>query len=372
MTALPSPPPLPAIRLLVWLGILILAGLIVHIGLRLLKKRPPGFFRFTARRLDRPLTFLVPVGVARLSEGLLPVAPSILAPLDHGLLLLLIALSGWGVVGLFDAWRDFATAKHPLGTADNLRARSLHTQLQIIRRTFVILVGLVTVAAMLMTFPAVRVLGATLFASAGAAGLIVGLSARPLIVNLIAGIQIALTEPIRLDDVVIIQGEWGWIEEIRATYVVVRIWDLRRLIVPLSYFIEQPFQNWTRNKADLLGHLYLYADYTLPVQALREELLRLLRETPLWDGKAAGLQVTEATPQGIQLRALMSARNSSDSWNLRCLIREQLIAFLQDRYPQCLPHTRIDWMPGAPAAGPLPDSGFRARVIGTAEDEPVR
>ncbi len=357
MTAPPSWLAPPAIRLLAWLGVLILAALAVQITVRLLGKRLPGFTRFTARRLDRPLTLLVPVGVARLSQGLLPVGPAILAPLDHGLLLLLIALTGWGLVALFDAWRDFVTGKHPLDAADNLRARQLHTQLQIIRRTFVILVGLVSAAAMLMTFPAVRLLGATLFASAGAAGLIVGLSARPLIVNLIAGIQIALTEPIRLDDVVIVEGEWGWIEEIRATYVVVRIWDLRRLVVPLSYFIEQPFQNWTRNKADLLGHLFLYADYTLPVQALREELLRRLGETPLWDGKAAGLQVTEATPQGIQLRALMSARNSSDSWNLRCLIREQLIAFLQDRYPQCLPHTRIDWMPRT--SGNPPPPGLR-------------
>ncbi len=356
MTALPSLLAPPAIRLLVWIGLLILAALAVHLVARLLSKGPPGIFLLAARRLDRPLSFLVPVGVARLSEGLLPTSQSILAPLNHGLLLLLIALSGWGVVGLFDAWRDFATAKHPLDIKDNLRARALHTQLQIIRRTFVILVGLVTAAAMLMTFPAVRVLGATLFASAGVAGLILGLSARPLIVNLIAGIQIALTEPIRLDDVVIVEGEWGWIEEIRATYVVVRIWDLRRLIVPLSYFIEQPFQNWTRNQADLLGHLYVYADYTLPVQALREELLRLLGETPLWDGKVATLQVTEATPQGIQLRALMSARNSSDSWNLRCLIREQLIAFLQCRYPQCLPHTRLDWIPRTSGNPPTPGS----------------
>jgi small-conductance mechanosensitive channel len=335
----------PLIRLLLWLGGLVVGTLAVRLAILLLGKSRHGFSQAAVRRLGLPLTCLVPVGVARLSQVLLPIGPTVRGLVDHGLLLLLIALTGWGLVSLFDAWRDFAMQSHPINTADNLRARQLHTQLQIIRRTFVILVVLITAAAMLMTFPAVRVLGATLFASAGAAGLIVGLSARPLISNLIAGIQIALTEPIRLDDVVIVEGEWGWIEEIRATYVVVRIWDLRRLIVPLSYFIAQPFQNWTRNQTDLLGHLYLYADYTLPVQALRDEFLRRLGETPLWDGKAAGLQVTEATPQGVQLRALMSARNSSDSWNLRCLIREQLIAFLQSRYPQCLPHTRIDWMP---------------------------
>ncbi|MHB1544636.1 MAG: mechanosensitive ion channel family protein [Gammaproteobacteria bacterium] len=339
-------------------GAIVASVIVVRVVFALLGRSRKPFLQSAARRIARPVTLFVPVWVARLLVPQLPVGRAIREALDHGALLILIASVGWGLVTLFDAWRDFTLQRHPLQTANNLRARRLHTQIQIIRRTFIILVFLVCAAAMLMTFPAVRVIGATLFASAGVAGLILGFSARPVLSNLIAGIQIALTEPIRLDDVVIVEGEWGRIEEIRATYVVVRIWDLRRLVVPLSYFIGQPFQNWTRKTTNLLGTVYLYGDYTLPVEAIRIELHRLLQETPLWDRVSWGLQVTDATVQGIQLRALMSAQNSSDAWNLRCLVREQLIAFLQQHYPACLPHTRIDWVPDAhPERSQDEDSG---------------
>ncbi len=346
-------PPVWLASLIATVGILT-SGIAVRVGFALLGKTRIPFLRALAQRLARPALLLVPVAVARLLVPTLPVNPSLRGALDHGALILLIAGLGWGLIGLFDAWRDCLLLRHPLNTTDNFRARQLHTQLEIIRRTVIVLVSLICAASMLMTFPAVRVIGATLFASAGVAGLILGLSARPVLSNLIAGIQIALTQPIRLEDVVIVEGEWGWIEEIRATYVVVRIWDLRRLVVPLSYFIEQPFQNWTRKTANLLGTVHLYGDYTLPVEALRAELLRLLQETPLWDGVTYALQVTGATPQGIELRAIMSARNSSDTWNLRCLVREKLIAFLAENHPGCLSHTRIDWVPNAHRPGDLP------------------
>jgi hypothetical protein len=203
---------------------------------------------------------------------------------------------------------------------------------------------------MLMTFPAIRHVGITLFASAGLAGLVAGMAARSTLSNLLAGVQIALTEPIRLDDVVIVEGEWGWIEEIGTTYVVVRIWDLRRLVVPLSYFIEHPFQNWTRVTSDLLGTVFVYTDYRVPVDEVRVELHRILQASGMWDGKAWGLQVTDATEHTLQLRALMSATDSSTAWDLRCHVREKLIALLQQRYPQSLPRVRAELDGNAPRA----------------------
>ena len=176
----------------------------------------------------------------------------------------------------------------------------------------------------------------------GLAALVAGLAARSTFSNLIAGVQIAFTQPMRLDDVVIVEGEWGWIEEIRTTYVVVRIWDLRRLIVPLSYFIEKPFQNWTRQTADLLGTVFLYTDYTVPVEEVRQEFHRVLESSKRWDGKVWGMQVTNASERSMELRALMSAPNASVAFELRCFVREKLIQFLQEKYPQSLPKTRAE------------------------------
>jgi hypothetical protein len=180
----------------------------------------------------------------------------------------------------------------------------------------------------------------SLLASAGLAGLIVGMAARSTLSNLIAGIQVALTQPIRIEDSIVLEGEWGWIEEINTTYIVVRLWDLRRLIVPLSYFIEKPFQNWTRTRADILGSVMIYADYTVPVAELREELHRILETTDLWDKKTWALQVTDATERTIQIRALMSARSGPVAFDLRCLVRERLVQFLRDKYPLSLPRQR--------------------------------
>jgi len=180
------------------------------------------------------------------------------------------------------------------------------------------------------------------FPSAGLAGLILGMAMRPTLASLIAGIQIALTQPIRIEDVVIVEGEWGWIEEIHTTYVVVKIWDLRRLVVPLSYFIEKPFQNWTRVTADLLGTVFLYVDYNIQVEEIRQELHSVLESSGMWDGKSWGLQVTNAGEHTLELRALMSAPNGSAAWDLRCHVRERLVQFLQKRHPESLPRTRAE------------------------------
>lgn len=339
----------------------VVVALVSELAFKLLSRIPESLTVIASRRLRRPMRWLAPAIVARFVLLTLPLAPRPMAAVAHFLELAAIATGGWFCVACFDIWRELLSRRHPLDTADNLRARQLHTQVQIIRRIIVALIVVIALAAMLMTFPEVRVLGATLFASAGAAGLIVGLAARPAISNLLAGLQVALSEPIRLDDVVIVQGEWGRIEEIRTTYVVVRIWDERRLIVPLSYFIEQPFQNWTRRTADLLGTVFLYADYTLPVEPVRRELLRILQASKQWDRKTWGLQVTNATTQTLELRALMSAANSGDAWDLRCLVREQLIAFLQTHYPQCLPLNRIRLQePSSAPASVVPSGGSTA------------
>ncbi len=225
---------------------------------------------------------------------------------------------------------------------DNLTARRVHTQIKLMRQVVLFVIVILTIAVTLMMFEPLRVIGVSMLASAGIAGLIIGLSAQKVLGNLLAGIQIAITQPIRLDDVVIVENEWGWIEEITLTYVLVKIWDLRRLVVPISYFIEKPFQNWTRTSADILGTVFIYADYTIPIDKLREELTRILQSTDLWDGKVNGLQVTNAKENTLELRALMSAADSPKAWDLRCLVRERLISFVQEHYPQCLPKYRAD------------------------------
>jgi small-conductance mechanosensitive channel len=198
---------------------------------------------------------------------------------------------------------------------------------------------------MLMTFDQVRQLGTTILASAGIIGIVVGMAAQRTIGSFIAGLQIALTQPIRVDDVVIVENEWGRIEEITLTYVVVKIWDLRRLVVPITYFIEKPFQNWTRVTADILGTVYLYVDYTVPVESVREELQRILKASELWDGKVCVLQVTNTSERAVELRALMSAEDASTAWSLRCEVREKLITFVKENYPQALPKLRTEFHP---------------------------
>jgi small-conductance mechanosensitive channel len=254
----------------------------------------------------------------------------------------LIASVMWILMALIRAVEQIILSHYRLDVSDNRHARHLHTQFRIMRRTLITVVIIIGSAAILMTFPTVRQLGTSLLASAGIAGLVLGLAARPTIENLVAGMQLAFTKPVTIDDVVVIQGEWGRIEEITATYVVVRIWDQRRLVVPFSWILQQPFQNWTRTTADILGTIYLHADYTVPVDELRAELERILKESPKWDGRVCGLVVTDAKAETLELRALVSAADSGSAWDLRCDVREKLIAFLQREYPHCLPRVRAE------------------------------
>jgi small-conductance mechanosensitive channel len=210
------------------------------------------------------------------------------------------------------------------------------------RRVLTTMVMVVTVAAALMTFDSVKQYGVSLIASAGAAGIVVGLALRPLLTNLFAGIQIAITQPIRIGDAVIVENEWGWIEEITGTYVVIKIWDWRRLVVPLSYFLERPFQNWTRQTTDLIGSVLLWVDYTVPVAPIRQRLEEIARESKLWDKQVVNLQVVDSNERAVQLRALVSARTSPEAWDLRCEVREKLILFLQEEFPGALPKQRAE------------------------------
>ncbi|WP_205967347.1 mechanosensitive ion channel family protein [Aquisalinus luteolus] len=259
---------------------------------------------------------------------------------DRMVNLFLIGVCGWLVILVLRALTDARMSRYDINAEDNLEARRIATRMRVLRQMMTMVILLVTVATMLMTFPSVRAIGVSLFASAGVAGIVIGFAARPVLSNLLAGIQIALTQPIRIGDAVIMEGEWGWIEEITSTYVVVKIWDWRRLVVPLTQIIEKPFQNWTRETASIIGSVVWHLDYTAPVGRMREKLKEFLDESELWDGDVQVLQVIETSEETMELRALMSAKNSPTAWDLRCEIREKMISWLQAECPGALPRRR--------------------------------
>lgn len=326
-----------------------------------------------AIRARRPLLVLLPLLAMEVARSSFPPGSASLGIVPHVLTLLLIATVATLVVRLTYVVEDVVLPRLTGVGADNLRARRALTQIQVFRKVTVAGVILVALAVGLLTFSDVRALGATLLASAGVVGLVVGIAARPAATNVVAGFQLAITQPIRLDDVVVVEGEWGRIEEIALTYVIVRIWDQRALVVPIGYFAQTAFQNWTRTSADLLAHTVLYADFTLPVEQLRVQFREELRATPLWDGRVATLQVTEAGPTSMQLRLLASVRSAGDSWDLRCLLRERLLSWLVREHPECLPRTRWEGTgPQDPPAGQQPShlDGLRPRPADPTEVRP--
>jgi small-conductance mechanosensitive channel len=324
----------------------LLLALFIHFLLfrlaRRLRSREETILAQAILYCEKPVGLILFLILEIAALSFLPVSELIKGILRHVLGICLIGAIAWLLIALVDVVVAVLGHKYSPDLADDLSARRVRTQVLVLRRIIVMMIIVITIAGILMTFPSIRHIGESLFASAGLAAVVAGLAARTMLSNLLAGVQIALTQPIRLEDVVIVEGEWGWIEEITTTFVVVRIWDLRRLVLPISYFIEKPFQNWTRKSADLLGTVFLYADYTVPVEELRQELHRVLKSTELWDGQVWGLQVTNATERTLELRALMSATSSSRAWDLRCYVREKLVMFLQERYPECLPKTRAD------------------------------
>ncbi len=252
-----------------------------------------------------------------------------------------ICLLGWTAITVLHIAADLYLMRVRLDVEDNLLARKHVTQVRVLVRVLDVVMVLVTVGCALMAFDAVRQFGVTLFASAGVTGIIAGLAARPVLSNFLAGVQLAVAQPIRID-AVIVENESGNIEEITFSYVVVKLWDLRRLVVPLSYFIEKPFQNWTRTGGELIGSVFLYVDHTAPVDAIRKKLTEIVAQSKLWNGKVVSLQVSDCKETTIKLRALVSANNASATWDLRCEVREKLIDFLQREYPSALPRRRYE------------------------------
>jgi small-conductance mechanosensitive channel len=288
----------------------------------------------------RAARHLLPLLALIMAAPLLDAAPELAYLLRYAVSLLLIGVVAYILYQAVDGIAAMVLRQHRTDVADNLQARAIHTQVIVLKRVAVALIVIFTAASMLMVFESVRQFGASILASAGIAGIIIGFAAQRSIATLLAGFQIALTQPIRVDDVVIVEGEWGRIEEITLTYVVVRIWDLRRLIVPITQFIEQPFQNWTRVSSDILATVFIYVDYTVPVEALRAELTRILEASKLWDRQVNVLQVTDAKEHTLEIRALASAADAGLAWDLRCEVREKLVDFVQRNYPDSLPRFR--------------------------------
>ncbi|MGH2342387.1 mechanosensitive ion channel family protein [Segnochrobactraceae bacterium EtOH-i3] len=285
--------------------------------------------------------------------------------LSHLFLITIIGLVGWAMMTATDTAAGLYLRRFKMDVEDNLLARKHITQVRVLKRASDFVIILFTVAVAAMTFPTIQEYGVSLLASAGMAGIVAGFAARPVLANLIAGIQIAMTQPIRLEDAVVVEGEWGWIEEITGTYVVIRIWDWRRLIVPLTYFTENSFQNWTRETGAIIGSVFLHVDYRAPVEAIRAKATEIARASHNWDGRVINVQVTDVLPTVMQLRVLCSARTSPVAWDLRCEMREKLIQFLQQERPDALPRQRAELAGGRmPAPGEVPPPGAEPGLEG--------
>ena len=330
---------------LIAVGIVVVAvvvGVAIHwvswrIAVRIIARTDSRLDEYVVERTRNAMRFLVVLTTVLVST--LFMGPEAAGVVRQGVIFLGIIGLGWLVVALTLVGEDVATERFP-EEVDDLEARQVRTQLTVLQRFGSIMVWLIAVAIALLTIPGVQPLAASLLAGAGVMGIVLGVAAGPLIGNLIAGIQIALTQPIKIGDVVVIEGEWGHIGEITAAYVGVNIWDKRRLIVPLSQIVNQPVENWTRKTGDLLGTVKIYLDYRAPIDEIRKEHKRILDESGLWDGVAWSVLVTGADDRTITVRALYSAPDASVEWSLRCLVREKLIAFLQVNHPEALPTAR--------------------------------
>jgi small-conductance mechanosensitive channel len=317
---------------------------------------------FLAPLLGKGLRAVAPVAAIVLALPLIGLPPAYSGLIAKVSSILIIAAVSWFLFRLVQSGRDIVLRKYDITLADNLRARTIHTQVRVITKTLYVSLGILTLGSALMVFSEVRHVGASILASAGIASVIAGLAAQSTLSNLFAGFQLALAQPIRLDDVVVVEGAWGRIEEITLTYVVIHVWDDTRLVAPLNYFITKPIQNWTRVSANIMGQVHFWADYTLPVAELRPVVGRIVQACPLWDRRFWNLQVVEASEQAVQLRILATASDSSKAWDLRCQIREEVLAYIQERYPSSLPRARAEWQqsesPARAAVGQQPRNGM--------------
>lgn len=347
---------------------LVLANIVHFVIFRFLRKSQegkPGLGWGLQTYLGRPARAIFLLTCVAIALPFVPDLPDRYeGMIRQGVALAIVAALGWFCVGIVYVVQAYLTRKYDLTSENNFQARRVHTQFAVFRRIAVTFVIVLTIGALLWTFndPRIWHYGSGLLASAGIASLVLATAAKSTAENFLAGLQIAMTEPIRIDDVVVVQGEWGKIEEITSAYVVIRIWDLRRLIVPLSWFIENSFANWTRESSDILGTAFLYVDYTIPVEELRAELDRVVRASKLWDGKVLGLQVTNLTEKSMELRCLMSSRNSSESFDLRCLVREAMMAYVREHHPTALPTTRLAGIPDGAGKGIPQDAAKDAQT----------
>jgi len=293
------------------------------------------------KHLSRPLNFLLPLFFINTFLPYFDITNARRLVIDRLLDMLLVVAFSYLLIKTVRIFEDFVYNTYKLEKADNLKERKIRTQLQFVRKVIISLIVIIGVAIILLSFDSVRKIGAGLLTGVGIGGIIIGFAAQKSLSNFLAGLQIAFTQPIRIDDVLVVEGEWGRVEEITLTYVVLHIWDQRRLILPINYFIEKPFQNWTRNTSEILGTAFIYVDPTFPVDVLRAELERLLAVSSLWDGRVGILQVTDIKQTVVELRALVSARNSSEAFDLRCYIRENLLKFIGANAVDGLPKTRI-------------------------------
>ncbi|HMH21683.1 MAG TPA: mechanosensitive ion channel domain-containing protein [Puia sp.] len=335
----------------VWDGILagvaILIGLILKFMLSLLlRKKPrdgaPAFSvsRSMLARLGKPFSYFLPLLAFNLLLPMMKIKASFYPALNKTIEILLALSFANVLIAIVKVFEDYVYHSFDIQKADNLKERKIRTQLQFIRRLAISLIIVVTLCIILLSFNNLRKLGAGLLTGVGVGGIIIGFAAQRSLGNFLAGFQIAFTQPMRIDDVLVVEGEWGRVEEITLSYVVMKLWDQRRLVLPINYFVEKPFQNWTRTSADIMGTVFLYLDYTVPLDELRKELTRLLEMNPLWDKRVNLLQVTNASEKTIEVRALLSANSSGNAFDLRCDIREGLINYVMQHYPGSLPQTR--------------------------------
>ena len=326
--------------------IAILLGLLTKVVVRLVFKLlaklwPLHLIRSTIKYLGGPITSFLPLMFINGSLDYMKMDIVYFNSLNKAIEMALIINFAIILVRIVKIMEEQFYLHFDLNKEDNLKERKVRTQLQFVRKFLVSVIIIITISVVLLSFESMRKIGTGLLTGVGIGGIIIGFAAQKSLGNLLAGFQIAFTQPIRIDDVLIVEGEWGRVEEITLTYVVVNIWDQRRLILPITYFIEKPFQNWTRVSAELLGTVFLYLDYDTPIQPLREKLTEILSSNPLWDKRVNVVQVTDSKPSTIEVRFLMSARNSSQAFDLRCIVREGMLAYIRDHFPESLPKTRV-------------------------------
>jgi small-conductance mechanosensitive channel len=346
-----------------WNIIVVLGTVVLGILLSLLlsffitkKKDETGhyaFFQSLIVHLSKPISILIPLMVFNFFIPFLEMPTIVLTKVQHATEIGLIIVVAWTLIKFLNVLQDLVLHRVNVGLSDNLRQRRIMTQLMYVQRVMVTIIIVLTVGAVLLTFASMRKIGAGLLTGVGVGGIIIGFAAQRSLSNLLAGFQIAFTQPIRIDDQVLVENEFGRIEEITLTYVVVKIWDDRRLILPINYFIEKPFQNWSRTTTEMIGSVYFYVDYTIPIEWVRQQFMEMIKDHPLWDKKVAGVQVTDFKQDVMELRCIVGATSAGEAWDIRCFVREEMIKRITREYPDSLPKSRIIMEQRSAAQGSL-------------------